>query len=195
MPFTSTGPGGVHLVDREPLGPAVHLAGRGEHDAGAGRDPPQRLEERELAADVEVEVAQRVGHAGVVAHLAGDVEHDVGAVDDSATGRSPRSATRISAPAAPSRLRGVAAVLGDQRVDHTAPRRPAASEGVHEVRSDEAEASGDHASHPGEAARARVDRERYMGATLLSAPPGRAERRSYHRHPWDAARLRSVPAC
>jgi hypothetical protein len=64
----------VLLVHRQVVGLAVDLARAGEHDLHAGVVVAARLEQRELAAAVDLEIGVRVPHAVDVADLAGEVE-------------------------------------------------------------------------------------------------------------------------
>ena len=135
----------VLLVDRQRVGTAVDLARAGEDDLGAGIVVAARLENRQLAAAVDLEVGVRIAHAVDVTDLAGEVEDDlpvahqivhrallpdVGDVDAHAVGDAVD-------------VEQVAAVVGDQRVDeqhvgaerHQLPR---------EVAADEPETAGDH---------------------------------------------------
>ena len=77
MPLTSVGPHEVILGDRQRVGLAVHLARAREHDLHARVELAARLENRQLAAAVDVEIGVRIPHAVDVAHLAGEVEDDL----------------------------------------------------------------------------------------------------------------------
>ncbi len=63
--------------DRQGVGLAVHLARAREHDLDARVELPARLEDRQLAAAVDVEIRVRILHAVDVAHLAGEIEDDL----------------------------------------------------------------------------------------------------------------------
>ena len=72
----------VALVDRKVPRAPVELARAREHDRDVGVLVPARLEDRELAARVDLEVGVRVGHRVEVARLAGEVEEDVLVADE-----------------------------------------------------------------------------------------------------------------
>ena len=76
-PIHVDGRDGMALVDRKMSRPSVELARAGEHDRDVGVLVPARLQDRELAARVDLEVRIRVGHRVEVARLAGEVEEDV----------------------------------------------------------------------------------------------------------------------
>jgi uncharacterized protein YidB (DUF937 family) len=136
--------GRVVLVDRQVLGPAVHLAGRGVDDGGLGAHGPDELEEGQLAPGVEIEVPDGLRHRGAVADLAGHVEHDVDALEHAGHDRV-ADVGREDAHVQPVEVAQVAAVLGDEAVDH-ADLGAAPHEGVHQVGADEAEPAGHQAS-------------------------------------------------
>ena len=67
----------VRLVDRQRVGPAVDLPRAGEDDLHRRVVVAARLEHRQLAAAVDLEVGVRIAHAVDVADLAGEVEDHV----------------------------------------------------------------------------------------------------------------------
>ena len=118
-----------------------------------GAVAPQRLEESEVAVHVEFEVAHRIAHRLDVADLAGDVEHDIGAGDR--VGHLRRADVGDQHVRPVGRVRTLAAVVRDERVDHHhvgAGRR----QSVRDIRADEAQTTGHHAPLPAEG-RGRVE--------------------------------------
>ena len=140
------GLGRVLLVHREVARPAVHLAGGGVHHGRRRISTPQQFEEDEMAAGVQIEVGHGIVHRGQMADLAGQVEHVPGADDRIA------DAIHVIDPGddhldvvEPGDVAHVAAVRGHQRVDHRHVGSGAVQR-VHQVRADEAQASGDDAA-------------------------------------------------
>jgi hypothetical protein len=70
---------GMFLVHRQVPGMPVDLTRGRVHDDGLGADGPQDLQERDLAAGVDVEVEHGLGHGLDVTDLAGQVEDHLGA--------------------------------------------------------------------------------------------------------------------
>ena len=104
-----------------------------------------RLEQRQLAAAVDLEIGVRIAHAVDVADLAGEVEDHLAALHEVIhraglphVGDVDRDAVFDAGD-----VEQVAAVVGDQRVDqqHVGAELDQA---VREVAADEAEAAGDH---------------------------------------------------
>ena len=137
----------VLLVDGVVAGSAVDLTSRGVHDARASVGAAQRLEQGELAAGVDVEVAQRVFHGVDVADLSGEVEHVVGAVDDvdDLAAITDVGDDHLDRRRQPVEVASVAAVLGHEGVDHDDVGTQL-DQGMHQVRPDEPEAAGDDAA-------------------------------------------------
>ena len=167
MPLTSVGRTRCDLGDRQGVRPAVDLPRAREHDLHRRVVCAARLEQRQLAAAVDLEVGVRVLHAVDVADLAGEVEDhvlpahqivhrallaDVGDVDADAI---------LDA----ADVEQVAAVLGDQRVDEQHARAEV-DELAGEVAADEAEAAGDH--------HAAIAVERAVGRSAARRRAGRA---------------------
>ena len=69
------------FVDGQVLRPPIDLPGRRLDHGRIGCDGAHHLEERDVAAQVEIEVAQRILDRREMAHLTGDVEDHVGAVE------------------------------------------------------------------------------------------------------------------
>jgi hypothetical protein len=135
------------LVDREVLRAPVDLPRAGEDDAELGVVVAARLQDRELAARVDLEVVVGVGHRVQVARLAGEVEEDVLALHEVAKRVDVPHVRDVHRHAVlePRDVGEVAAVLGDQGVHEQDP-----CAGLDELprqrRPDEAEASRDQ--HP-----------------------------------------------
>ena len=104
-----------------------------------------RLEHRQLAAAVDLEIGVRVAHAVDVADLAGEVEDDVAVAHQVVHRRLLADVGDVDAHAVGDAVdvEQVAAVVGDQRVDeqHVGAEL---DELAREVAADEAEAAGDH---------------------------------------------------
>ena len=127
-------------------------ARRRQHDRPSGRSA-RRLEEREVAAHVEVEVAQRLLHRGQVAHLAGDVEDDVGAGQRGPPRRADVGDTDLDIGAAgrPSTLWGSPPCSGTRASITTT--GPLCGQAVDDVRPDEPESARDDAARAGDGGR------------------------------------------
>ena len=145
MPLTSVGRTRCVSVDRQRVGPAVDLARAGEDDLRAGIVVAARLEQRQLAAAVDLEIRVRIPHAVDVAHLAGEVEDDVAVAHEVVHRALLADVGDVDADAIGDAVdvEQVAAVVGDQRVDeqHVGAEL---DEPAREVAADEAEAAGDH---------------------------------------------------
>ena len=143
----------VLLVDREIAGPAIHLARRRLDDHRVRCRLPQGLEERDVTAYVQVEIAHGLLHRREVADLPGDVEHDVGAVYGVGDLLGPdvgNDHLDVGVGSDAHQVVPLSAVFGDQGVDDDH-RRPDRSEAVHDGGTDESETAGDDTSCAGEA--------------------------------------------
>ena len=139
----------VEFVDREVLGPPVHLARGGLDDHGVGRDRADHLEEPELARHVQLQVAHRVDHRLVVADLSGDVEDRVDTGEHLGDGRIAHRRDdhlRLARHVGP-----IATVLGHEGVDHD-DAGPGGDESMHQVGADESEPARDEATAARESA-------------------------------------------
>ena len=144
MPLTSTGAERVLLVDGQVVRAAVDLAGAREHDASVGILMTARLEDGELAAAVDLEIGERVGHRVEVARLPREVEQVVLALNQVLQAVLVADVGDVHADLVldPRDVVEVAAVLGDQRVDEN-DAATRLDEHARQVRADEAEPAGD----------------------------------------------------
>ena len=133
------------LADRQRVGPAVDLARAGEDDLHVRVVVAARLENRQLAAAVDLEIRVRIAHAVDVAHLAREVEDDVAIAHEIVHRRLLADVGDVDVHAIGDAVdvEEVAAVVGDQRVDEQDVRAEI-DERAREVAADEAEAAGDH---------------------------------------------------
>ena len=147
MPLTSTGLHEVIFADRQRIGLAVDLPGAGEHHLDARVEPAARLEDRQLASAVDLQIRVRIRHAVDVAHLAREVEDDL-AVPHEMIHRAFLADVR-DVDAHPVGDAGdveeIGARIRDERV-HQEDIGAQLDEPHGDVAADEAEAAGDH--HP-----------------------------------------------
>jgi hypothetical protein len=168
----------VLLVHGQIARPAVQLPRAREDDLDVWVFAPAGLEDGELATAVDVQVSEGVIERVDVARLTGEVEEHLLTPDQAAEAVHVADIGDVHAHPAldPGDVGGVAAVLGDQRVDeHDLRAEP--REAVREVRADEAEAAGDE--HPAPAIEIEHVSRNHQLDTL--APPSDvpdAERRS-----------------
>ena len=130
---------------RQRVGPAVDLARAGEDDLDPRVVAAARLEDRQLAAAVDLEIRVRILHAVDVADLAGEIEDDVLIAHQVIHGALLPHVGDVDAQPVldAADVEQVAAVVGDQRVDDRARGRRARRAGA-QVAADEAQAAGDH---------------------------------------------------
>ncbi len=139
------GPHEVRLGDRERVGLPIYLARAGEHDLHARVVAAAGLEERQLAAAVDLEIRVGIPHAVDVAHLSGQVEdhrpvaHEVVHRALLADVCHVHPHPRLDA----ANVEEIAAVVRDHRVDQQ-DLRPEVGQLAREVAADEAQAPGDH---------------------------------------------------
>ena len=132
------------LVDGQPIRPPVNLPRAGEDDFRLRVVLAAGFENRQLAAAVDLEVRVRVLHAVDVAHLAGEVEDHIAPLHEIAHRRGLPHVGDVDAQARfeAGDVREVAAVVGNERVDEQDVGAEV-DERVRQVRTDEAEATGD----------------------------------------------------
>ena len=114
--------GGVHqvlLVQGQVVGLAVLLARAREHYLHRGVVVPARFEQGKLAAAVYLQVGERVGHRVEVADLPSEVEDIVLVLHQEVHGGLGAYVGDVDAHAVLNArdVEGVAAVLGDKRID------------------------------------------------------------------------------
>ena len=145
MPLTSVGRTRWLSSTGSDSGRAVHLPRAGEHDLHRRVVVAARLEHRQLAAAVDLEIGVRVAHAVDVAHLPGEVEDDVAVAHEIVHRRLLADVGDVDAHAIGDAVdvEQVAAVVGDERIDeqHVGAER---DQPAREIAADEAEAAGDH---------------------------------------------------
>src|SRR5262245_7502848 len=135
----------VGLVDRQRVGAPIDLPCAGEYDFDAGVEVAASLEDRELAAAVDFEVAIRIQHAVDVADLPGEIENDGSVAHEVIHRALLADVCNVHANAIVDAVdvEQVAAVVGDQRVDEK-DFCAKLDESSGEIAADEAEAAGDH---------------------------------------------------
>ena len=170
----------VLLVQRQVDGAAVNLTRAGEDDLDVRVEVAARLKQRERGGAVVPEVTQRVAYRVNVADAAREVEDVVHAADDVVDDLlvADVDAVDFDAVAHVGDVEGVAALVGQQRVEHR-DLRADLDEAAHEVAADEAEAAGDERRAPLVLAKkfrlAHVLRERF-GGVRPTRPPRRRSR-------------------
>ncbi len=137
------------LGDRQRVGLAVDLPGAGVDDLGARIVMTAGLEQRQLAAAVDLEIGVRVTHAVDVTDLAGQVEDHVAPLHQVVhrAGLAHVGDVDVNPILDAGDVVQVAAVVGDQRIDqqHVGAE---IGEAMGEVAADEAEAARDHHAAP-----------------------------------------------
>jgi hypothetical protein len=139
--------GRMFFVDRQVERPSVYLPSTRVHNDCVRRMPSDQLQEREMAAGVQVQVAHRIRHRFQMTHLPRDVEDHVHSLknrrDDSCV--IDVSDDDLADRADVVQVARVAAMSRDQGVENR-DLGARCSERVDHVGSDKAEATGDHAA-------------------------------------------------
>ena len=156
----------VGLVHGQALRLAVHLAGPGVDHLHVRVVLAHRLQDPELAAAVDLEVGEGVGHGVDVAHLAGEVEQHLLPADQVLHGVAPHVGdVDPDLVLVAGEVEEVAAVVGQQAV-HGQDVGAEVGEGAAEVRADEPQRAGDHHLPPA----IEVEVIQDFTATLAGAP-------------------------